>query len=426
MNGANGRLTFAELYLDRRVMVVALLGFSSGLPLLLVFSTLSFWLKDAGVSIALIGAFSLARMPYTFKFAWAPLLDRAAIPWLTPALGKRRSWALVIQSLLLLSILAMGQTDPSQNLWLTAALAALVSFFSASQDVVIDAYRIESLDERRQGAGAGTFTLGYRAGMLTSGAGALWLATVFSWGQVYALMAALAVVGMVTILLSPEPRVMERPPAPHGAWLETTFIAPFRDFLTRNPRWPVILLFIPLYKLGDAYLGAMANPFYVEMGFDKTEIAEISKVYGTLATIAGGIIGGWVVGRIGIINSLLICGTLQAASNLVYVAQTLAGRDLGMLMLTISVENVTGGMASSSFVAYLSSLCGGGYTASQYALLSALMAFSRDALSSTSGVAVETMGWSTFFMFTAALALPGLALALWLAKTPAVVKQASS
>lgn len=426
MNTTNGRLTFAEMYFDRRVIVVALLGFSSGLPLLLVFSTLSFWLKDAGVSIALIGAFSLARMPYTFKFAWAPLLDRAAIPWLTAALGKRRSWALVTQSLLMLSILAMGQADPAQNLWLTAALAALVSFFSASQDIIIDAYRIESLDERRQGAGAGTYTLGYRAGMLTSGAGALWLATMFTWGQVYAFMAALAAVGMATILLSPEPRAADRPSAPHGAWLETTFVAPFRDFLSRNPGWPVILLFIPLFKLGDAYLGAMANPFYVDMGFDKTEIAEITKVYGTLATIAGGIIGGWVVGRMGIINSLLVCGAFQAASNLAYVAQTLAGRDLGMLMITISVENVTGGMATSAFVAYLSSLCGGGYTASQYALLTALMAFSRDALSSTSGVAVEVMGWGSFFMFTAALALPGLALVVRLGKSTARLEQESS
>ena len=408
----------AKVYLDRRMLVILFLGFSSGLPLLLVFSTLSVWLKIEGISLTAIGLFSLVRTPYTFKFLWAPLIDRITLPVLGRLLGRRRGWAIVIQAVLMVSILALASTSPAENPAATAFFALLVAFFSASQDIVIDAYRVEILDDDEQGAGAGS----------------LWLASAFTWNQVYTIMGILVAVGMVTVLAAPEPRTigsartaeaeeerihgylasgMSPKPARLLAWFYEAVVAPFRD-LTTHSGWGFIVLFIMLYKLGEAYLGVMANPFYVEMGFTTVEIANVSKVFGLGATIAGGLIGGVMVSRLGIMQTLLICGVLQIAGTLMFVLQALAGHSLPMLMVTIAAENVTSGMATSAFVAYLSSLCNQAYTATQYALLSSLMAFARDVLSASAGWMADYLDWIGFFLFSAAAAVPGLLVLLWL------------
>ena len=408
------------IYLDRRLIAILFLGFSSGLPLLLVFSTLSFWLKDEGVSLAAIGLFSLVRTPYTFKFLWAPLIDKVPLPLLTRLLGRRRGWTLVTQIALMAALFAMAGTSPAEAPFQTALLALVVAFTSASQDIVIDAYRIEMLEEDEQGAGAGSLVFGYRMGLITAGAGALWLHTIFTWPQVYMIMGALVVVGMITILLSPEPVLRgdaKEPPSGEGmsSWLGNAVVAPFRDFMF-NPGWLYILLFIMLYKLGDAYLGVMANPFYVEMGFTDVEIANVSKIFGVGATLVGALLGGIMVVRLGILKSLLYCGILQAATNLIFAGQAVVGHSVPMLIVTIGAENVSGGMATAAFVAYLSSFCNTTYTATQYALLSSFMAFARDVLSSSSGVMAEQVGWVWFFIVTTGLALPALVLLLWMMK----------
>ena len=410
----------AALYGERRIVVIGLLGFSSGLPFLLTASTLAIWLRLEDVSLAAIGLFSLVRTPYTFKFLWAPLIDHLPLPVLTGWLGRRRSWALFSQVLLMAAIVALGGSSPGEAPILTAILACAVAFCSASQDIVIDAYRIESLAADEQGLGNAAIVLGYRVGLLTAGAGALWLAAVLTWPQVYGVMAALVAVGMVTILLAgePEPQASEADSAGR-TWIETAVYAPFADF-TRRPDWQVILLFIVLYKMGDAYLGVMANPFYIEIGFSTVEIANVSKVFGLGATLVGALIGGILVKTRGIVPSLLLCGVLQMLSNLVFAAQAAIGHNVAFLIVTIAVENVTGGMATTAFVAYLSALCSPAYTATQYALLSSLMAFARDMLAASSGWAAEALGWVGFFIFSTVLALPGLVLLVWLMRRQAL------
>ncbi len=409
-------LDASKVYFDRRVMVILLLGFSSGLPLLLVFSTLSVWLKMEGVSLTAIGLFSLVRTPYTFKFLWAPIIDRAPLPLLDKWFGRRRSWALVSQVALMAAIFSMASTTPSEAPFATAIFALLVAFCSASQDVVIDAYRVESLAGDQQGAGAGVIVLGYRVGMLVAGAGALWLASVLSWNDVYRVMAGLVMIGIVTVLMAREPEIpVDTDPssADMSSWFNRAVIAPFRDFMSR-PGWQAALAFIMFYKMGEAYLGVMANPFYVEMGFSTVEIANVSKVFGLGATLVGALAGGVMVSRYGVMKSLMIAGILQIVGTLAFCLQVLAGHNIFALMFTIAAENVTAGMATSAFVAYLSLLCNPSYTATQYALLSSIMAFSRDLLSASSGWFAEQMGWMLFFIFSAALAVPGLLILLWL------------
>ena len=427
-------LSSAKIYTDRRILVILFLGFSSGLPLLLVFSTLSIWLKIEGVSLTAIGLFSLVRTPYTLKFLWAPVIDRVSLPVITKWLGRRRGWAIVTQALLMASIFGLASTNPAENPWLTALFALCVAFSSASQDIVIDAYRVEVLADDEQGAGAGAIVLGYRMGMLAAGAGALWLAAAFPWQQVYAIMGGLVAVGMVTIFLAVEPETgasvkkaqAEEARLAHHlaagaprwlarllAWAYEGIIAPFKDFMARSG-WAWALAFIALYKLGESYLGVMAGPFYVALGFTTVEIANVTKAFGLGAIIAGGLIGGIMVSRIGILRSLMICGVLQIAGTLMFALQAKVGHSVPMLMVTITAENVTSGMATSAFVAYLSSLCNQAYTATQYALFSGLTAFSRDVLSASSGWAAEQVDWVGFFLISAAAAVPGLLVLAWI------------
>jgi MFS transporter, PAT family, beta-lactamase induction signal transducer AmpG len=413
------------VYRDRRVLAILLLGFASGLPLALTFGTLTFWLAEAGIDKAAIGFLALVGSAYAWKFLWAPAIDALPLPLLSRWLGRRRSWLLLWQIALILSIVALGFSHPADDLWRTAALAVLVAFCSASQDIVIDAYRIESLDEQQQGAGAAVYVIGYRIAMLVSGAGALVIADYAGWTAAYAAMAALMLVGVATVLVSPEPRSSIRPqPEPRrapGEWVRAAVIEPFAEFLRRNglATAAVILLFIMFYKLGDAMLGVMANPFYVDLGFSKSEVASVVKTFGLIATLAGGFFGGMLINARGILPALWLCGILQMLSNLMFAVQAHVGHSVPVLVLTIGVENLAGGMATIAFVAYLSSLCNVHYTATQYALLTSFMAQTRTLLASGSGVLAESTDWVSFFVLTTLAAAPALALLWWLARRTA-------
>jgi PAT family beta-lactamase induction signal transducer AmpG len=404
------------------------MGFASGLPLALTGATLYFWLAELGVSLTTIGFFSLVGISYNFKFLWSPLIDRLPIPLLTARIGRRRSWALAIQLPLAFAILALGLTDPRIDPGVTALVAVIVAFLSASQDIVIDAYRIELLRPDEQGAGAAATQWGYRFGMLAAGAGALYAAMFGGWAFAYGLMAALMLVGMVTVLLTPEPGGAPAPePLPDAksservwAWFEGAVVAPFVDLFRRAGAGllVIILLFIVLYKFGEALAGTMATPLYVSLGFAKFEVANIGKIYGLAATLAGLALGGVVVTRIGVFGALLVCGVLQMLSNLMYAVQTWAGHDLVALSLTIGIENLTNGMGSAAFVTYLSGLCNVAFTATQYALLSSLAAMGRTILSAWGGKLASILGWTPFFVLSTVLCVPGLLLLLWIMRRP--------
>ena len=427
-----GWLAAARVYGDRRVIAILFLGFSSGMPLLLTFSTLSIWLAEEGISKGSIGLFALLATPYSLKFLWAPFIDCLELPLLTKWLGRRRGWAILTQAALIVGIIGLGSNDPILDTWSMAAWAVFVAFASASQDVVIDAYRVEILEERQYGAGSAMIVAGYRIGMLASGAGALYLAEAVTWFWVYVAMAGLMGIGMVTILLNPEPdrgdqAGLSNAGQQRGAplkWLREAVVEPFAEFLARGG-WrhaAYIMAFVVLYKFGDSLAGIMANPFYIEIGFSKSEIASISKIFGLGATLAGGFLGGLLVVRRGIMESLLWCGLLQMFSNLMFAVQAMVGHDLSMLAVTIAVENVAGGMGTAAFVAYLSLLCNIAYTATQYALLSSLMAVARTFLSSPAGFLAEGTSWTTFFVITTVAAVPGLVLLWWLIKENIVPK----
>ena len=398
-----------KIYGRPRLLAILGMGFASGLPLALTGSTLALWLADAHVSLKEIGLFALVGVSYNFKFLWAPLVDRLAIPGLTVWLGRRRSWALTFQIGVAASLVGLSLADPvAAPVW-TAVMAVLVAFFSASQDIVIDAYRVELLRPEEQGAGAAATQFGYRLGMIASGAGALYAAEAWGWQAAYLVMAGLMLIGMATVLATPEP-VVERPPR---GGLAATVLAPFRDF-ARHSGWVGILIFVLIYKMADAVAGHYAGPLYLSLGFSKIEIANVSKVFGVIATIVGIALGGALVYRFGVLKTLLIGAILQMGSNAMYVVQALAGHDLRILTLTIAFEQIAGGIGSAAFVAYLSALCSRAYTATQYALLSALAAFARNFFVSAGGAVAEWLGWIWFFVASVGLPLPGLVLLAWL------------
>lgn len=401
------------VYRQPRLLAVLLMGFASGLPLALTGATLGIRLAESRVSLASIGFFSLATLSYNFKFLWAPLLDRVAIPVLTRRLGRRRSWALVLQAALMLCLVGLGLSDPADDLVATAAWAVAVAFCSATQDIVIDAYRVELLAEAEQGAGAAATQAGYRLGMIASGAGALYAAAAWGWPGAYLAMAALMLVGSGTVLLTPEPAAIR--PRPGG--MVETLIAPFLDFM-RRPGWAAILVFVLLYNLGDAMAAHMSGTFYIRLGFTKPEIAGVTKLFGVIASLTGVSVGGIVVYRLGAMRALLLLGLAKMAANLMYLAQLAAGHDTAMLALTVGTDNFVIGMASSAFVAYLSDLCSAAFTATQYALLSALATLARTVLASPSGEIAQHYGWAALFLLSIALALPGLAVLLWLMRRP--------
>ncbi len=415
-----GRRWLAALavYREPRLMIIFLMGFASGLPLALTGATLAIWLTEQRLSLTSIGLFAVLGVPYNVKFVWSPLLDPVPVPLLTRWLGRRRSWLLVVQLALIGAIVALGATRPDKAPWWTALAALGVAFLSASQDVVIDAYRIETAGAHEQGAAAAMTQYGYRLGLLASGAGALFLAALLPWSWVYAAMAGLLSIGVITTLLAPEPRAAGVA-APNTDLLERLremVLAPFVEFIRRQGVAVALLIlaFIVLFSIGDAFAGTMANPFYLSVGFSKVEIATVAKVFGLGATLSGVFLGGVAVGRYGVMKALLVCGICQALSNLMFVAQALAGHDLRVLVGTIAMENLTAGMASAAFIAYLSVLCSRAYTATQYALFSSFMALGRTVLGSTSGWVADHVGWVEFFLISTLLAMPGLAILGWM------------
>jgi PAT family beta-lactamase induction signal transducer AmpG len=421
---AGGRPTWLESFLVYRKPVVvslAFLGFSAGLPYLLVFSTLTAWLRDEGVSRSAIGFFAWVGMMYSIKVVWAPFVDRLKLPWLNRTLGRRRSWMLLAQLGIMLALVGMSWVGPSQ-LTSLAVLALVVAFSSATQDIAIDAYRIEAAPAQDQAALSAAYILGYRSALLVSGAGALYAAEYLGWAEAYQVMALCGGVGLVTTLLIPRPALANDESAPGAkaappTWpgLHGLFLAPIADFFVRNGRFAMFLLsFIALYRLSDITMGIMANPFYLDLGYTKLQIANIAKGLGFALSILGSFLGGVLVVRWGVLMTLLIGGVAVALTNLLFALLALTEPNLVWLALIIGADNLSGGIAATSFIAYLSSLTHTAYTATQYALFSSLMTLPGKFTSGFSGIAVDTFGYPLFFVGAGVLGVPAIVMVLYL------------
>ena len=427
------RASWAEtllVYTEAPTLRMLLLGFSAGLPLLLVFGTLSFWLREAGIDRTTIGYLSWVGLAYGFKWVWAPLVDRLPIPLLTRLLGRRRSWLLLSQAVIMAALVGMALTDPKLALLPVVWCALAVAFASATQDIALDAYRIESADVQRQAALAAAYQTGYRLAMIWAGAGVLWIAARAevvnaagvagyqqgAWQTAYLVMAASMLLGVVTVLFSPEPARRELPPARNAAeWLKSALVDPFADFLRRyGKQAALILMLIAVYRISDVVMGIMANPFYVDMGYTKDEVATVTKIYGVIMTLVGAFAGGVLAMRFGVMRVLMLGAVLSAASNLLFAWLGSRGHDVQALVFVISADNLSSGIASAAFIAYLSSLTNINYSATQYALFSSMMLLLPKFLAGYSGVYVDAWGYGSFFTATALLGLPVLAL-VWLA-----------
>lgn len=403
---------------DRRILSIFLMGFSSGLPFLLTLSTLTIWLKESGINNMTIGLFVLVTLPYTLKFLWGPMVDHVKLPFLSKFLGQRRSWLVLSQVVLMFMLLGLGRSNPEKYILGTVLWAFGVAFSSAIQDIVIEAYRIEIIDEDQKGAAATSTNLGYRLGMLMSGAGALYLASLFSWQTAYTFMAALISIGFFTTLFSPSPSssLISTPtvlvslkkydfPSQFWGWINSLYGPPLKD-LMRSYNWPIILAFILFYKVGDTMLTVMSAPFLVELGFSKIEIADVAKFFGISAMVFGGFMGGLLLNRFGILSSLIICAVLQIFSCFMFVIQALVGYNLSVLVLIIGVENLTCGVGAVAYIAYLSSLCSIPHTATHFALLSSFGSLARILLSIGAGFLADLLPWPLFFTFTTVACLP--------------------
>jgi MFS transporter, PAT family, beta-lactamase induction signal transducer AmpG len=422
-----------RVYTEAATLRMLLLGFSAGLPLLLVFGTLSFWLREAGIDRTTIGYLSWVGLAYGFKWVWAPLVDRMPIPLLTRLLGRRRSWLLLSQAVIISALIGMALTDPRQALLPVVWCALAVAFGSATQDIALDAYRIESADVPRQAALAAAYQTGYRMAMIWAGAGALWIAARSevavtgavagavnyqhgAWQTAYLAMAASMLLGVVTVLLSPEPAPRALTPARNAAeWLKGALVDPFADFLRRyGKQAALILALIAIYRISDVVMGIMANPFYVDMGYTKDEVAAVTKIYGVVMTLVGAFLGGALAMRFGVMRVLMLGAVLSAASNLLFAWLGSRGHDVNALILVISADNLASGIASAAFIAYLSSLTNVNYSATQYALFSSMMLLLPKFLAGYSGKFVDAFGYANFFNATALLGVPVLLL-VWLA-----------
>ncbi len=415
----------ARVYLEPASLRMLLLGFSAGLPLLLVLGTLSFWLREAGIDRTTIGHLSWVGLAYGFKWAWSPLVDRLPIPLLTRWLGRRRSWLLMSQLVIMMALASMAMTDPQQALTPIVWGALAVAFASATQDIALDAYRIESASTERQGALAATYQTGYRMAMIWAGAGVLWIAARAelsgaaqyqsgAWQTAYLVMAASMLVGVFTVLLSPEPpHPVIAPAKSAGEWIQGALVAPFADFLGRY-RWhaALILALIAIYRISDVVMGIMANPFYVDMGYTKDEVAAVTKIYGVIMTLVGAFIGGVLSMRYGVMRILMLGAILSATTNLLFAWLAGHGHDVQALILVVSADNLSSGIASAAFIAYLSGLTNIRYSATQYALFSSLMLLLPKFLAGFSGQYVDSFGYAQFFVATALLGLPVLGLIL--------------
>ncbi|MEE8288696.1 MAG: MFS transporter [Nitrosomonadaceae bacterium] len=442
----SGWLHAFRIYTHPRVLGMLTLGFSAGLPLLLILGTLSFWLREAGIDRSTIGYFSWIGLAYGFKWMWSPLVDRLRLPLLTQLLGRRRAWILLSQVIITIALVGMASTDPIENLTHMVFFALAVAFASATQDIALDAYRIEAVALRLQGAMAATYQAGYRLAMILASAGVLWIAAAVDpsettydyspWRTAYLVMAASMAVGIITTLIIREPEVPvtrlisenedhARRAIAHWnlneqltqilAWLYGAIVAPFRDFIVRHhQRALLILALIAVYRISDVVMGVMSNPFYVDMGYTKNEVATVSKVYGVIMTIVGAVIGGVLTAKIGIMRTLFLGAVLSAATNLLFVWLAGRGHDVTGLVFTISADNLSAGIATSAFIAYLSGLTNSAYSATQYALFSSVMLLLPKFIAGFSGNFVDTYGYASFFTATALLGLPVLVL-VWLA-----------
>jgi MFS transporter, PAT family, beta-lactamase induction signal transducer AmpG len=421
---APAKLTWAQtfkVYTEAPTLRMLTLGFSAGLPLLLVLGTLSFWLREAGVNRATIGHLSWVGLAYGFKWCWAPLVDRMPIPILTRLMGRRRSWLLLSQAAIIAGIVGMAFNDPRVSLMPVVWCALMVAVASATQDIALDAFRIESADTQRQAALAAAYQTGYRMAMIWAGAGVLWIAARAetsnaatyqhaAWQTAYLWMAASMLVGSITVLLSAEPARKELPPAKNiQAWLHSALVEPFADFIKRY-QWQaaLILALIAIYRISDVVMGIMANPFYVDMGYTKDEVAAVTKVFGVIMTLVGAFIGGVMSMRWGVMRVLMLGAVLSAVSNLLFAWLGTRGHDVTALVWVISADNLSSGIASAAFIAYLSSLTNVNYSATQYALFSSMMLLLPKFIAGFSGEFVDAYGYSTFFIGTALLGVPVL------------------
>lgn len=399
---------------DRRFLIMLALGFSAGVPLPLTAFVLRQWMSESNISLTAIGLTALIGLSYSLKFLWSPLIDHAPPPFFR-SWGRRRGWLASIQPVLALAILALGFTNPAVAPALTVAVAVVVAFLSASQDIVVDAYRIEFLEERQQGLGLAYYVWGYRGAMLAANAGALTIAEIAGWPLAFAYCAALIGVGFAAVWLGPEPEAAPRPAMAWSARLRAAVVDPFADFIQRR-HWLAILLFIALFKLGEALAGVMVAPFYRELGFTRTEVAAVGSVFGLFATLIGALAGGWLVVRIGTARALVLTGLTQMLSNLMYVALAHAGHDMPMFWAQVGIENFTDGMADAAFLTYLSSLTNRAFTATQYALLSSLATVPLRLFGANSGWIIEwtQIGWPNFFLLTTFAALPAMGIMIYL------------
>ncbi len=457
-----GWLASLAVYRHPRVIGMAFLGFSAGLPFLLVFSTLSFWIAESGYDPKTTTFFSWVGITYSIKFFWAPVIDRLPLPFLTKALGKRRSWMLLAIVGIAAGLIGLATTNPGEELALVAVFALLVAFSSATQDVALDAYRIEAVARSLQGAMAATYQLGYRVALLFAGAGALYIADIYSWTAAYMSMAALTLIGLVTVLVIREPEVTRDEAAylrerrvidflarsthmsPRRraavAWFIGAVVCPFTDFIQRKGSIAVIILiFIGVFRLSDVTMGSIASRFYFDLGFTKSEVATIVKLFGLGMTIFGAFLGGMLVVRFGIMRPLVLAAAMISGTTLFFALLALVGPDLWMLAITISADNLTGGLAGSVFIAYLSSLTNSAYTATQYALFSSIMTLPGKIMGGWSGTIAESFGlqvvegrvmnpeaYDSFFLFVAAIGIPSVLLALYLLRQARAAEAASA
>src|SRR5450830_1470588 len=416
-----------KVYLEPASLRMLALGFSAGLPLLLVLGTLSFRLREAGVDRTTIGYLSWVGLAYAFKWAWAPLVDRMPLPGLTHWLGRRRSWLLLSQLAVMGGLAGMALTDPQQDLHALVVFALVVAFGSATQDIALDAFRIESAPSNAQAVLAASYQTGYRLAMIWAGAGVLWVAARAevvgvvgyqhgAWQTAYLVMAASMLPGVLTVLLSPEPLRRAMPSAKNvREWLRGALIEPFADFLHRYGKQALLILaLISIYRISDVVMGIMANPFYVDMGYTKDEVAAVTKIYGVIMTLVGAFVGGVLSIRFGVMRVLMLGAVLSAATNLLFAALSTRGHDVTALIFVISADNLASGIASAAFIAYLSSLTNINYSATQYALFSSMMLLAPKFLAGYSGRYVDAFGYQNFFIGTSLLGLPVLLL-VWLA-----------
>jgi PAT family beta-lactamase induction signal transducer AmpG len=388
-----------KVFSSFRMAMVTLLGFSCGIPLGLTGGTLQAWMASEKVDLTVIGIFALVGLPYTLKFLWAPLMDR----FVPPFLGRRRGWMLISQIALVLGIALMGFTNPVESPLKMAVFAFFVAFLSASQDIVVDAYRTEALSAEERGAGTAVYIFGYRMAMLVSGAIALMLSDQMPWSQVYLIMASFMAVGIIAACFAPEPTTKATPPKT----LQEAVILPFVEYFRRKGAFE-ILFFILLYKMGDVMAGMMTTPMMIDLGFTRTDIGAVNKGFGMFATIIGALFGGALLSKMGLKRSLFVFGIGQAVSNLSFAILASVGNNYTIMVSAIAIENLCGGMGTAAFSAFMMSLCNQKFTATQFALLSSLMAVTRTVISTPSGAMAKSMGFELYFYATVAMAIPGL------------------